>query len=247
MSHARGPAGSLAQGATCVAAPPGTSQAAVRDAAFPFARRAPCEGGPATLAPVVFVVHDDTETCDHIRALAEAAGLKVRTYADAAAFLAELSLDSPGCLVIGAQTRSMSASELQGELAARGAHIPVILAAAHADVSTAVTALKAGALDVIEAPFLNQHMVPAILRAIAADLGQRWRHLQRADVQLRYAQLTPREREVLLLVIEGATSSGIARQLGIREKTVEIYRSQINRKMRVRNAVELARVMQSIQ
>lgn len=225
----------------------GAAQPATRDIAFPFAGWVPFETDMTAQVPVVFVVHNDAETRNHIRELAESAGLKVSAYSDAAPFLSEFPLDKPGCVVVGAQTSSMSAAELQRELVARGARIPVILAAGYAEVAAAVAALKDGAMDVIEAPLLSRHIVPAILRAIAADLGWRLRRLEHNEVQLRCAQLTPREREVMRLVVKGATSNAIARQLGISEKTVEIYRSHINKKMHVRNAVELARIMQTVE
>jgi len=199
-----------------------------------------------THTPIVFIVHDEAETRDHIRGVVEAAGLQAEPYADVALFLDELRLDQPGCVVIGTRVRAQSAAEVQHVLARRGARLPIVVVAADGDVASAVSALKAGAMDVIEGPLLPQRVVPVVLRALAADLGSRSSRLEQDDIQLRYAQLTPRECEVLKLVIEGQTSGVIAKQLGISEKTVEIYRSHINKKMRVRNAVQLTRMMDSV-
>jgi two-component system response regulator FixJ len=197
-------------------------------------------------APIVFVVHDNAETRDHIRDLVEATGLQVRTYADAGLFLDELPVDQPGGVVIGTQVCSQSAAEVQQAIARRGARLPTIVVARDGDVSSAVSALKAGALDVIEAPLSSHRTVPVVLHALAADLRSRSSLLEQDDIRLRYAQLTPRECEVLDLVIAGQKSSLIAKRLGICEKTVEIYRSHINKKMRVRNAVQLACMMHSV-
>lgn len=199
-----------------------------------------------THAPIVFIVHDETETRNHIHGLVQAAGLQTRVYADATLFLDEPRVDQPGCVVIGTQVGSQSAAEVRAALARRGAQLPMVVVASAGDMASVVSALQAGATDVIEQPLLAQRVVPVVLRALAADLNSRSSRLARDDIRLRYAQLTPRECEVLRLVIEGQTSSSIAGQLGICGKTVDVYRSQINKKMRVRNAVQLARMMQSV-
>jgi two-component system response regulator FixJ len=195
-----------------------------------------------THTPIVYIVHDDPATCSHIRHIIEAAGLEVEIHTGAQRFLEEALLNQPGCVVVGTH----AASGVQRALAQRGAQLPVVVVTDNGDVSSAVSALKAGALDVVEGVVLGDRIVPAVLRALAADLRLRSSRLEQEDVRLRYTQLSPRECEVLKFVVEGQTSSAIARQLGIREKTVEIYRSHINKKMRVRNAVQLARIMQSM-
>ncbi len=198
-----------------------------------------------TRAPIVFIVHDAAETRSQIHGLIEAAGLQARPYPDAATFLEELHADQPGCVVVGTRVNSQSAAEVQQALLRRGAQLPMLVVANDGDVASAVSALKVGAMDVIEAPLMGHRLVPLILSALAADLGSRFSRLQRDDIRLRYGQLTPRECEVLRLVVEGQTSGVIAKRLGVCEKTVEIYRSHINKKMGVRNAVQLARIMHS--
>jgi two-component system response regulator FixJ len=200
----------------------------------------------ATHAPIVFIVHEEAETRRQIHDLVEGAGLQARSYADAIRFLDEVPTDQPGCLVLGAELCSLSAAEVEHALVSRGARLPIVIAAGDGDPSSAASALKGGAVEVIGRPLPPHRMVAAILCAIAADLSSRSCRLEQDDIRLRYAQLTPREREVLKLVVEGQTSGAIARQLGIREKTIEIYRSHINKKMRARNAVQLARMMPSL-
>jgi len=218
----------------------------VRDMTLPSGSPNLAQADALARAPTVFVLHEDPEVCKQVRALVEAAGLATRTCCDAASLFSELSLDQPGCLVLGSRIDSLTAPELQCELTRRGIDIPTIVDVGCAEVSLAVSALRAGAVEVIEHPLLWERLVAVILRAIAADLHRRSHLLARGEVRRRYAELTAREREVLEFVVEGATSSAIAKQLGIREKTVEVYRSHINRKMRARNAVELARMVYSV-
>ena len=200
----------------------------------------------AKRTPVVFIVHDADETRSRSQSLVEAAGLQTRVYFDATTFLKEVRADEPGCLVIGARVDSLCAAEVQKALLLRDAALPMIVLASDGDMESAVSALKVGALDVLEARLLQERLLPLVLSALATDLGSRFSRLERDDVRLRYAELTPRECEVLRLVLEGETSNAIAKQLGVREKTIEVYRSHINRKMRVRNAVQLAQVVQGV-
>jgi FixJ family two-component response regulator len=197
--------------------------------------------------PIVFVVMGDAETRDRVRELAELAGLHVRTYVDAATFLRELSAEQPGCLVLGAGGGSQDGLGLLQELGHRRMPMPAIVMTLPGDVSTAVAAVRAGAVDVVEKHTLAERTVPCIFRALAMDLGARARRLENGQTLLRYTNLSRRERQVLQLVMEGETSSAIAGRLGLREKTVEIYRSHINKKMRTRNAAELtSKVMHSM-
>ncbi len=197
-------------------------------------------------SPVVFVMDANEQTRDTVRILVEAAGLRVQTHSNAEALLNAVAVDKPACIVLGANQAVGDVLAAQRELKLRGVRMPVVFAVTSTDVSTAVSAVKAGAVDVIENQHLEQRLVPAVFAALARDLATRARHVASDGIRLRYDRLTPREREVLHLVIAGQTSSAIAKQLGIHEKTVEIYRSHTKRKMRVRNAVELAQMMHSL-
>jgi len=214
---------------------PNSNQPAVMDG--------PPWGNVMAIAPVVHVVADGAETRARIRRMAEGAGLGVRAYADADALLVGLAAHEPGCLVLGGDDPAMNVAEVRRALGARGIDLPIIVAGGQTDVASAVEAIKGGAVDVIEPAFLEQRLLPAILRAISAGLATRSARLHQDEIRLRYLQLTPRERQVLALVVEGATSAAIATRLGVHEKTVEIYRSHINKKMGTRNAVELTRLV----
>lgn len=200
-------------------------------------------GNIMAVTPVVHIVADGAETRARLRHMAEAAGLGVRTYVDAPALLAGLTVHETGCLVLGEHDPAISTAEVQQALGARGIDLPIIVAGVHTDVASAVEAIKAGAVDVIEPALLEQRLLPAILRAISAGLVTRTTRLRQDEVRLRYVQLTPRERQVLAMVVDGETSAAIATRLGVHEKTVEIYRSHINKKMGTRNAVELTRLV----
>lgn len=203
-------------------------------------------GNPSVHSPVVFIVDADDEARDAVRMLAEAAGLRVQAYSDSTSFLTIVPLDRPGCIVLGTQQGAAGVLDVQRELHLHGVRMPIIVTVTSPDVSTAVSAVKAGALDVIERPLLSHRLVPALLEAMASDLTARANQMVGDDIRLRYERLTKREREVLHFVVMGQPSSAIARQLGIHEKTVEIYRSHIKKKMRARNAVELTKMMHSI-
>ncbi len=199
-----------------------------------------------TGSPVVFVLDANEQTRDTLRSLVEATGLRVQTHSNAEALLNAVAVDGPACIVLGANQAVGDVLAAQRELKLRGVRMPVVFAVASSDVSTAVSAVKAGAVDVIENQHLEQRLVPAVFAALARDLATRACHVVSNDIRLRYDRLTPREREVVHLVIAGRTSSAIAKQLGIHEKTVEIYRSHIKSKMNARNPVDLTQMMHSL-
>jgi FixJ family two-component response regulator len=201
---------------------------------------------PYAPTPMVSLLDTDPQTRASVRALVQAAGLQVQEYGDVSAFLSAVAAERVGCIIVGISHGAAGVFALQHELQARGVRLPVIVAAGVTDVATAVSLLKAGAADVIESPRLSERLVPAVLQAITADLATRASRVAGDGIRMRYDRLTQREREVLRLVVEGYPSSAIAQQLGIQEKTVEIYRSHINKKMRARNAVELTKMMHNM-
>jgi two-component system response regulator FixJ len=193
--------------------------------------------------PTVFVVDDDVGVRETLRQLAQSVGLAADTYPNAAVFLENLDTARPGCLVLDVRLPGMSGLDLQKELAARGVQLPVVMMTAYPDVAVAVEAMKAGAFDFLEKPFAAQRLLDSVQAAIAYDSTLRRQQARHREVQGRLAQLSPREREVMDLVAEGRTSSAIASHLGLRTKTVEVYRSHINRKMQARNVADLIRMV----
>lgn len=190
----------------------------------------------------VFVVDDDPDIRDALQALIESVGLKASTFSGAQHFLDRYDPDTPGCVILDIRMPGMSGLDLQHDLAKRGIHIPVIIITGHAEVPVAVQALKCGAFDFIEKPFSPQLLLDRIRRAVEVDSQQRQASAERAEIMARMAELTPRERQVMDLVIAGKANKVIAAELGLSPKTVEVHRAQVMRKMRVDSLAELVRV-----
>jgi two-component system, LuxR family, response regulator FixJ len=195
--------------------------------------------------PTVFVVDDDPAMRQSLRWLIESVNVGVETYATAQDFLAAYDPDRPGCLVLDVRMPGMGGLDLQAELARREIEVPVIIITGYAEVPTAVRALKSGALDFIEKPFSDQLLLDRIQQAIASDRQARVRRHERAALAARVAQLTPREREVMQLVVAGSSNREIAAELGLSVKTVEVHRARVMEKMKVDSLADLVRLVLS--
>ncbi len=192
--------------------------------------------------PTVFVVDDDPAIRESLRWLIESVGLNVKIFTTAQEFLGEYDPSNPGCLVLDIRMPGMSGLDLQNELATRHINIPILIITGHAEVPVAVRAMKAGALDFIEKPFSDQLLLDRIRRALEKDGEVRRAHSQHAEVAARLAQLTPREREVMDLVIAGKANKVIASELGLSPKTVEVHRAHVMKKMQVDSLADLVRL-----
>ena len=190
----------------------------------------------------VFVVDDDPAIRESLRWLIESVGLTVKVFPTAQEFLEGYDPTTPGCLVLDVRMPGMSGLDLQTELSTRKIGIPIIIITGHAEVPVAVRALKAGAMDFIEKPFSDQLLLDRIRRAIELDEEVRRVQSQRREVAARLAQLTPREREVMELVIAGKPNKVIASELGLSPKTVEVHRAHVMKKMRVDSLADLVRL-----
>lgn len=196
-----------------------------------------------TREPIVFVVDDDEAVRHFLRGLIVSVGLRVETYASAREFLDAVRPGSPGCLLLDIRMPGMSGLELQRELAERSIGLPVIILTGHGDVQLAVHAMKAGAVDFIEKPFNNELLLDRVQKAVAESVDADSARLKRDEVTSRLDLLTPRERQVLDLVVAGETNKGAARRLGISEKTVEIHRARVMDKMRAKSLVDLVKTV----
>ena len=191
----------------------------------------------------VFIVDDDQAVARSLRWLIETVRLQVETFASAQDFLDGYDPSKPGCLVLDVRMPGMSGLELQERLAARGGyHPPIIFITGHGDVQMAVRAVQAGAVDFVEKPFNDQDLLDRIQRAIAHDAGQRGKEEQRSQLRALFASLTPREREVLDLVVEGLSNKAIANSLGLSAKTVEVHRAKVMEKMHARSISDLVKL-----
>ena len=197
---------------------------------------------PTLPPPIAFVVDDDAAIRTLWHWLMESNGIGVRTFAAARDFLAHYDPGTPGCLVLDLKLPGMSGLELQEHLLRERIDIPIVIVTGHADVPTAVAALKSGAVDLIEKPFSYRDVVAVVRKAFARDAEGRRRRARDEQTRARIATLTDRERSVLRCVMEGKANKVIAAELDISIKTVEAHRAKLMEKMGVDSVAELVQV-----
>lgn len=190
----------------------------------------------------VYIVDDDEAVRHSLYLLIQSVGLLAKTCASAHAFLETYDASKPGCLILDVRMPEMSGLDLQRVLNERQVHIPVIIITGHGDVPLAVRAMKAGAMDVLEKPFNDQALLDAINKAVTKSSEAYQEQKDRARFERHAQHLSPREREIMDLLILGKGSKEIASLLGISRKTVDVHRIHIMEKMQVRTIVELARL-----
>ncbi len=192
--------------------------------------------------PTVFIVDDDLAVARSLRWLIESVQLKVETFASAQAFLDGYDAAKPGCLVLDVRMPGLSGIELQERLTAQRIRVPIIFFTGHGDVQMAVRAVQAGAFDFIEKPFNDQDLLDRMQRAISFDAERRERDSLRDQLSALVASLTPREREVMDLVVAGMSNKAVANTLGLSAKTVEVHRAKVMEKMNARSVSDLVRM-----
>jgi FixJ family two-component response regulator len=189
--------------------------------------------------PTVFVVDDDRPMRESLLALSSAMGLTARGFESSAEFHDYYQPEMPGCLVLDIQMPGQTGLELYEQLIREGKRIPVIFITAHADVSTAVAAMKTGAIEFLEKPFERQSLRQLIDAAFARDAEWRRREAEYRELDERIARLTERDRETLDLLLAGVPNKAMAAKLFISERAVEMRRAAIMRKLQVRSLAEL--------
>ena len=195
---------------------------------------------------VVFVIDDDASMRDAVSRLLNAVGLTVQTFASAREFLAGRLPDVPGCAVLDVRLPGLSGLDLQREMVERGIHIPVIFITGHGDIPMSVQAMKAGAVEFLTKPFRDQDLLDAVRLGIQLDRQGRKERAELAELRDGHRQLTPREREVMSLVVAGLLNKQIALRLGTSEKTIKIHRSHVMQKMRADSLADLVRMSQKL-
>lgn len=191
---------------------------------------------------IVHVVGFDEELRKRIADLFASVGVDTRAHASVGAFsLAELP-DAPGCVMAQARTALIGALDFLKLLPRPGTGLPMIVAADRADVRTAVLAMKAGAIDFLEKPLCDQEVLEAVGTALRIDQARRKAEAHRAAIRARYARLTQRERQVMVLVTQGRLNKQVAGDLGISEVTVKVHRGSAMRKMGARTLADLVRM-----
>jgi len=193
---------------------------------------------------IVYVVDDDEAVRRSLARLVRSVGLKVDTFASAQAFLEHKGQDRPSCLVLDVRLPGLSGLDLQTAMGQSQRTMPIIFITGRGNVPMTVRAMKGGAQDFLEKPFDDQELLDAIQRALARSQEARAEDAERADIERRLAALTPRERQVLELVVAGLLNKQIAGELGAAEKTIKVHRGRVMKKMQAGSVAELVRMTQ---
>src|SRR5215472_17125589 len=198
-------------------------------------------------APVVFVVDDDPSVRSSLKFLMSSVGLQVEDFDSADALLQRKLPDAPSCLVLDVRLRGLSGLDFQHELAARNCHIPIIFITGHGDIPMSVRAMKAGAIEFLTKPFRDQDLLDAVRIALEKDRARREQEKEVADLRDRFNSLTPREREVISMVVSGMLNKQIADQLATAENTVKVHRSRAMEKMQAQSVAELVKMIDKLE
>src|SRR5215471_431439 len=198
-------------------------------------------------SPVVFVVDDDPSIRSSLKFLMSSVGLQVESFDSADALLKRKLPDAPSCLVLDVRLRGLSGLDFQRQLAARDCHIPIIFITGHADIPMSVRAMKAGAVEFLTKPFRDQDLLDAVRIALENDHERRERKREVSDLKERYNSLTPREKEVVSMVVSGMLNKQIADQLATAENTVKVHRSRAMEKMQAQSVAELVKMIDKLE
>jgi FixJ family two-component response regulator len=192
--------------------------------------------------PMVFIVDDDISVRESLEGLIRCAGWRPETFASAEEFLARPCVDVPSCLVLDVSLPDLNGLDLQQRLAGDRTDLPIIFITGYGDIPMTVQAMKAGAVEFLTKPFGDEVLLNAIEHAIERSRTAREQEAEREALRQRYASLTPREREVMNLVVSGLLNKQIATRLGKSEITVKAHRGQVMRKMQADSLADLVRM-----
>ncbi len=196
--------------------------------------------------PVVFIIDDDEAVRDSLKLLLNSVGQKSETFINPRHFLETYEENRPGCIVLDIRMPSMSGLELQSKLNAMHCILPIIFITGHGDVPMAVRAIKEGAMDFIQKPFRDQELLDLINDALKLDSKQRSELLEHKNILRRVSSLSDREYEVLHHVVEGKANKLIATEIGLSQRTVEIHRSHVMKKMGTKSLAHLVRQIMAV-
>jgi len=195
-----------------------------------------------TIEPTVYVVDDDQAVRDSLRWMITSVDLPVKTFASAREFLDAFDPDWRGCLLLDIRMPEMSGLELMRQFTVKFTYLPIIIITGHGDVEMAVDAMKLGAFDFIEKPFKNQPLLDLVQKAIKEAIRISKDYKEKSAVQLQLATLTEREHDVLKQILAGEINKSIAKKLNISEKTVEVHRANLMRKMKAKSLTHLIKM-----
>ena len=191
---------------------------------------------------MVFVVDDDAPMRESLKDLLRSVGLRVEAFASAQEFLHTKRPDVPGCLVLDVRLQGLSGLDLQKRMAEADMEIPIIFITGHGDIPMTVQAMKAGAVEFLTKPFRDQDLLDAIQQALERDRRAREHRTKIEELHSRYRSLTPREREVIALVVAGLLNKQIAGELGTSEASVKVHRQHVMEKMGAGSLADLVRI-----
>ncbi|MGA6983651.1 MAG: response regulator transcription factor [Candidatus Sulfotelmatobacter sp.] len=196
--------------------------------------------------PLVFVIDDDALTRDGIKSLIKSIGLRAEAFASAQDFMLAKRPDAPACLVLDVRMPGVNGLDFQRQLSEAKIHIPIIFISGHGDIPMSVRAMKEGALEFLTKPVRGQDLLDAVQKAVAHDRELRKERAELNELRNRFESLTPRETEVLNLVVAGLLNKQIAFELGTSELTVKTHRAHVMEKTQADSLAHLVRMSEKL-